>query len=80
MFSWIKWRMREDSPRVHTSEPYATIEAAVMEACPLLVLHPRSLWIECANGKRIEADEIVCKCLGSGHIGYAHNTAQGEGG
>lgn len=62
MFNRIRWRVTKDSPRAHGSEPYLTAEDAMAEACPLLTLSLYDVWIECADGTRIEVDEILRKC------------------
>ena len=49
---------------VHSSEPIARLEVAVVEACPLLGLHPHAIWIECGDGRRIETAELTRRCAG----------------
>lgn len=60
----IKWQLRPDCPMVHSSEPIARLEVAVVEACPLLGLHPHAIWIECSDGRRIETAELARRCEG----------------
>jgi hypothetical protein len=73
MFNQIRWRLNADCPRVHSSEPYATSDAAIADTGPLFMLNPYEIWVECADGTRIEANEIVRKCRGWSQLGQAAN-------
>jgi len=73
MFNQIKWRLSEQCPRVHSSEPYATSEAAIVDTGPLLLLHPFEIWIQCANGDRIESAELVRQVRSWDQMGRAAN-------
>ena len=68
MFNHIRWRISKDNPRAHGSEPFATAEDAVAEACPLLTLSLYDIWIECADGTRIDVNEILRQCRSWGHV------------